>query len=336
MILTDRNFNTSFFDPAGGGDPVLYQHLFWFFGHPWPSFLLLIMGYCLVCWEIIRYSPDSYQSAGVPMAASETLQVAANNNSFSRPNKGGRPPLPAPTGTPPVGHVFWAWLAGLLDGDGSLLVSKLGYISVEITTDRSDKALLLYITSILGGSVLPRSGVNAFRWRLTSVNSIRLLVLGINGHIRNTARLVQLERVCSLLNINIIKPLPSANWAYLAGLFDADGTVNFYPLQGFIPQLSIRIAAKLVIDLSVCVTMMGGNIYYDTSWNGWVWSIQSRTDVLRVAEMLAAHSRSRKGQRLSMLVEYYKLRDLYAFNPKSPHYGVWLEFLSRWNKEKEI
>lgn len=231
---------------------------------------------------------------------------------------------------------FIQWLAGLIDGNGYFGVTKSKYTSCEITVELRDEKALNIIKQKYGGSIKLRSGVKAIRWRLHNKEGMINLINDINGNIRNTKRLVQLHKVCTILDIPIILPNDlTINNSWFSGFFDADGTINFSFKNG-IPQLNISVTNKLHNDVIMYKNIFKGNVYFDKSQNGYYkWAIFHKDHILNYVEYIKSNpSRTLKMNRILLCKEYYRLKELKAYKQPidSPLYKAWIIFNDKWNK----
>ena len=204
------------------------------------------------------------------------------------------------------------WLAGLIDGDGCFQLSKKGYASLEITMDIRDEHALQIIKNVYGGSIKLRSGCKALRYRLHHKSGLLKLINDVNGHIRNSNRLVQLNKLLNKYEISLIYPekLTFEN-GWLSGFFDADGTIT---INKTVTQLSVSISQKTSEILQPLLEIYGGNIYIDRgSSQSFKWYITKREEILNLLEYFKKYPiRSAKKNRVHLIPKYYELKDIKA------------------------
>jgi ubiquinol-cytochrome c reductase cytochrome b subunit len=225
------------------------------------------------------------------------------------------------------------WLAGLIDADGSLLLSPAGYTSLEITMDIFDEHALLQIKQKLGGSVKLRTNARAFRYRLHSKQPIINLVNTINGYIRNSKRVIQLQKMCEKLEIQYIDPKSlSLESAWFSGFFDGDGTLSYSFKNGY-PQLTISVSNKKKIDCQPFQEYFGGVVRLDKRSNTYKWEIYQKEQILAFCAYLKKYPlKSHKKTRILLVPRYFKLCAIraYTYSKDTLTYKAWAQFEKKW------
>ena len=148
--------------------------------------------------------------------------------------------------SPKLKKLDYSFLAGLIDGDGFIRVySTTG--EFEVTMHREDLAFLEQLQNQFGGVLRRVKDKNAMRFVLNSKNAregketLKLLVEGLNGNIRNTIGLDQFKRLCNAFQIECLPPVPlNSNSGYIAGLFCSDGTIYLNCRASWSTRLSRR------------------------------------------------------------------------------------------------
>lgn len=256
------------------------------------------------------------------------------------------------------------WLAGFIDGDGSILTYK-EYVSIEATTGLEDEGILCEIKKMFGGTIKSRSNAKALRWRSRKKEVVIKMIKYLNGNIRNTVRVEQLKKACKFLNIEYkeCEEITEKN-SYLTGLFDADGTITlsvnnidktlnnisgeYGKAQRLINsrgrnQCIIKYTNKNKKDVEMFEQALKiGKINYEETKNGggagkvdtkWNWTIK-KEEIHKFMEYLKENPLrgKKKKKRFHQLPKYFKLKEMGAHlaEKESKQFKEWINFCNEW------
>ena len=227
---------------------------------------------------------------------------------------------------------FNEWLAGLLDGDGSFILTKKGYVSCEITLDIKNKNALYEVKQKYGGTIKVVSNTKALRYKLKHKKGLIALISAINGLIRNPYRMLQMNKLCVKYDMEIkyAKPLTYNN-GWLSGFLDSDGSVYFNDKSG---QISIAITQKNRFLLEPLISLYGGRIdIVSPKTEAFKYVVYRKNELLNLLDNYFNKYplKTNKYNRIKLIKQFYPLH-IHKDNNHTNKYKQLILFKDKWEK----